>query len=243
MPPTITSRSNPWFRRFRDAIELHGEEIVLEGPKQIADAMALGWEPIAVLRSEPDASPGDHLVSPALLRSLSETMHSQGVLALFPRPQTSAEAILRDASAPVMILDGVQDPGNVGTIIRLAAAFEAAGVLLTEGCADPYGPKAIRASAGTLLLVPVARSSREEIVRLCRELEVPSFAAVAGGAARPLPPGRSALVLGSEGQGVSVEMRAAAQPISIGTSAKVESLNVAAAAAILLHAAWNRRQR
>src|SRR5881394_1725167 len=141
---SIASRQNPWFKRVRDAVREHAEEIVLEGPKMVADAIAAGWKPIAVI--------GDDVVfSDELLRAVSDTKTSQGVLGLFHRPPS------RFATDKILVaLDAVQDPGNVGTIVRLAAAFDAAGVILLPGCADAYGPKAIRASAGAILHVPLA---------------------------------------------------------------------------------------
>src|SRR5581483_584349 len=127
----------------------------------------------------------------------------------------------------VVALDGVQDPGNVGTIVRLAAAFDAGGVVLLPGCADAYGPKAIRASAGAILTVPVTEMSVDEL--LARGL--PVFAADASGSS-DLP--RGIIVFGNEGQGVSREIKERATLIKVEMSDRVESLNVAAAAAILL---------
>jgi TrmH family RNA methyltransferase len=146
---------------------------------------------------------------------------------LFERPRWTVDQIFSSDRLAVA-LDGVQDPGNVGTIVRLAAAFDAAGVILLSGCADPYGPKAIRASAGAILNVPIVSMSVEELLAAGR----PIFVADAKGSTTELPTG--VLVLGSEGQGLSPALRKAGRAISIQTSGRVESLNVAAAAAILL---------
>ena len=149
----ISSRQNPLFKRIREAIREHAGEIVIEGPKQVADATAAGWKPIAVIER-------DVHVSAELFDQLSETRSPQGVIALFERPRGDAAKILARRNTVAIALDGVQDPGNVGTIVRLAAAFDAAGVLLLPGCADAFGPKAIRASAGAILHVPVASIDR-----------------------------------------------------------------------------------
>jgi TrmH family RNA methyltransferase len=118
----------------------------------------------------------------------------------------------------------------VGTIVRLAAAFDAAGVALLPGSADPFSPKAIRASAGAILNVPCATASRDEL--LARGW--PLFAADARGEATDPPARRAILAFGSEGGGVSEEIARAATLIAIPMSSRVESLNVAASAAILL---------
>src|SRR5256885_3621136 len=124
----ITSKENAWFKRVRDAIREHADEIVIEGPKAIEDAIAAGWKPIAT----PDFAPN-------LLKSITETK----AVALFARPHWTSNDIFKSGKI-VIALDAVQDPGNVGTIVRLAAAFDAAGVILLPGCADAYGPKAMR---------------------------------------------------------------------------------------------------
>jgi TrmH family RNA methyltransferase len=217
---SISSRQNPWFKRVHDAVREHAEEIVLEGPKMVADAIAAGWKPIAVI--------GDDVVfSDELLRALSDTKTSQGVLGLFHRPPS------RFATDKILVaLDAVQDPGNVGTIVRLAAAFDAA-VALLPGCADPFSPKAIRASAGAILNVPIADVTVPQLLESHRPL---LYADMHGEAKAPAK--TDILVLGSEGSGVSEEIRGHGKPVAIKTSGRVESLNVAAAAAILLWQAF-----
>jgi TrmH family RNA methyltransferase len=235
----VTSRSNAWFKRFRAAIESHREEIVVEGPKHVADCIGAGWVPIAVALREGTAfdvpGPGRAIVLTELLfRSLSDTVQSQGVVALFPRPAITASELPR-RDGVLVVLDGIQDPGNVGTIVRLSAAFGAAGVIATEGTADPFSPKAIRASAGAALIVPIALCSRAELIALAASGGIPLFAADARGGRLSSPlPSRFGLVLGSEGRGVSAEIAAMAQPVGVEMSGAVESLNVGAAAAILL---------
>ena len=212
----ITSKANAWFKRVHNAVREHTGEIVIEGPKAVADAIAAGWKPIPI----PE-------FAPALLKSITDTKTSQGVIGLFERPQWTARQIFSSDRLAVA-LDGVQDPGNVGTIVRLAAAFDAAGVITLPGCADPYGPKAIRASAGAILNVPIVAMNVDELLRCGR----PLFVADAKGSTSELPTG--VLILGNEGQGVSPALRKAGRAIAIKTSGRVESLNVAAAAAILL---------
>jgi TrmH family RNA methyltransferase len=220
---TITSRQNPLFKRIRAAIREHEEEIVIEGPKAVADAIAHGWTPIAVVNRDVE-------FSSELFEALSETRSPQDVIGLFARPRGDAAAILGRRDTIAVALDGVQDPGNVGTIVRLAAAFDAAGVLLLAGCADAFGPKAVRASVGAILSVPVAEITVPQLIAS----NVPLIATAADGE-RIDPPSRNAvLVFGSEGSGVSDELARAARKLAIATSGRVESLNVGASAAILL---------
>jgi len=223
--PTITSRHNPLVKRIREAIRDHAGEIVLEGPKVVGDAIAGGWKPITVLRSGVD-------LSAEVFDALSETKTSQGVIALFERPPQANLFARRDTI--VVALDGVQDPGNVGTIVRLAAAFDAGGVALLPGCADPYSPKSIRASAGAILNVPIANVTIEE-------LRWPIFVTAADGSPEDPPSREAILVFGSEGRGVSAEIAAHATSLAIRTSGRVESLNVAASAAILLSRSFELR--
>ena len=250
---TISSRHNALYKRVRDAVRGAGEEIVIEGPKAVGDAVRAGWRAVILSvsggsvwsdgaledilgaarapRSLALARDDNVIVfSPALFNDISDTKTSQGILALFERPRATLDQLFARGDSIVVALDGVQDPGNVGTIVRLAAAFDAAGVAILPGSADPFGPKTIRASAGAILNVPCVPASRDEIL----SRGWPLFAADARGEAID-PPARGAiLAFGSEGAGVSEEIARVAQKIAIPMSSRVESLNVAASAAILL---------
>jgi TrmH family RNA methyltransferase len=219
----ISSKQNPVIKRIRAAIRGDGDEIVLEGRKAIADAIAGDWLPIDVLERGVD-------VTDELFDTLSQTRTPQGVLGLFARPRTTAASILARRDTIAIALDGVQDPGNVGTIVRLAAAFDAAGVLLLPGCADAFGPKAIRSSAGAILTTPVASITVEELLAA----DVPLVATAMSGAPMPTPAKNAVLVFGNEGAGVSEELLRHSTLLAIPMSGRVESLNVASSAAILL---------
>jgi TrmH family RNA methyltransferase len=219
----ISSRQNPWFKRIREAIRDHGDEIVIEGPKPVADAIAAGWTPIKVITRDVDFASN-------IFDSLAETKSPQNVIGLFERPRTSLDALFAREASIVIALDGVQDPGNVGAIVRLAAAFDANGIALLPGCADPFGPKAIRSSAGAVLNVPVVSCTAEEL--LARGW--PVVAADARGEVTDPPARRAVLAFGSEGSGLSLAVSSAARTIAIPMSARTESLNVASSAAILL---------
>lgn len=213
----------------------------------ISDAIAGGWTPIAVARSI-EVAPSlfgrveDVITFAAdLFASLVETKTSQGVVGLFARPQGTLAGIMEDERL-VVVLDGVQDPGNVGTIVRLAAAFDAAGVVATPGTADPYGPKAIRSSAGAILNVPTVAATPEEIQRIAAQYGRPLFTADADGDASGIVTDAGVLVFGREGSGVSSSLSRGAGQIAVATSGRVESLNVAASAAILLSRSFEQRR-
>jgi TrmH family RNA methyltransferase len=227
---TISSRQNVWFKRIREAIRDHDDEIVIEGPKAVAGAVAAGWVPIKTFER------GAELTA-ALFDALAETKSPQNVIGLFHRPQSSLDQIFARDSSVVIALDGVQDPGNVGTIVRLAAAFDANGIVLLPGCADPFSPKAIRSSAGAILSVPVVSASVEELVTR----GWPIVAADARGQTGDPPSRRAVLAFGSEGAGLSPALSSSAKKIAIRMSPRVESLNVAMSAAILLAKSYELR--
>src|SRR5258706_3195565 len=226
----ISSRQNPWFKRIREAIRDHAGEIVIEGPKPVADAIAAGWKPIKVIERDVD-------FSSSIFDALAETKSPQNVIALFERPRFDLSALFARESSIVIALDGVQDPGNVGTIVRLAAAFDANGVALLPGCADAFGPKAIRSSAGAILTVPVVSCSTEEL--LARGW--PVVAADMGGENTDPPARHAVLAFGSEGSGLSQLLAKVSRTITIRMSSRMESLNVASAAAILLARSYGLR--
>lgn len=235
---TVGSRQNALFKRVREALRRHDDEIVLEGRKQVEDALAQGWKPIELI-TRGLVREGATAFTPELFDALSDTRSPQDVMALFERPRATFEDL--DSQRLIVALDGVQDPGNVGTIIRLAAAFDAGGVALLPGSADPFSPKAIRASAGSALTVPIAATTSEQMIASGLSI----YYADAKGRSTTPPSSRAILVFGSEGTGVSEEIRrgATAIGVSISMSDRVESLNVAASAAILLSRVWEGSKR
>jgi TrmH family RNA methyltransferase len=140
----------------------------------------------------------------------------------------------------VLLLEDIQDPGNVGTLIRTAAAFDFSGVVLTEKCADPLSPKCVQATAGSLLSVWLRRTVKYlELVRSLREDGYVLVAAELNGAEETsvLKRERLILALGNEGAGLSAELLAMADSrLRLPTAReKAESLNVAACGAILMY--------
>jgi RNA methyltransferase, TrmH family len=171
------------------------------------------------------------------LVELADTETPQGVLAVAAIPRPSLDAI--DLAAPpsaVLVLDAVQDPGNLGTLARTAEALGAAGLVALPGTVDPWNAKSVRAAMGATFRLPVVQAAWDDLEPWLRARGVAVLAADAAGEPLGPPPSRAALVLGNEGAGISPETAARAdRTIAIPLRGRAESLNVAAAGAILLH--------
>lgn len=173
-------------------------------------------------------------VEAAELAEFADTVTPQGLLLVVEIPRAGLADV---AAARLVVLDAVQDPGNVGTLIRAAEALGAAGVALLPGTADPWNPKVVRAAAGSSFRIPVFDTSIEELAEWCRARSVPLLAAAAGGTPAPRSAAArdAALVLGNEGAGVSDEVLALADAIvGVPQRGRADSLNVALAGAILM---------
>ena len=201
----------------------------------IAEARVAGvqLELVAVREGEDVDVPAAQRVTltRGIFRTVSQTVSPQGVIAIGRLNEATLDdaiAAARGARWPLVVLDRVQDPGNVGAICRTAAAAGAPALVALEGTADPYGAKAIRASAGNVFRLEVANGRWSDIAALDGY-----GAAATGGAPLSDAPIESAdmIVLGSEAHGLS---RSDLKLVTVHLSAGVESLNVAAAAALIL---------
>jgi TrmH family RNA methyltransferase len=189
------------------------------------------------------ASAGAQIIQAPLrdFERISDTVNSQGILAAARWEDLASEALRFEERATVLALDGVSDPGNVGTVIRTAAWFGVSAVLLGEGCADLLNPKTVRATMGGIFQLPICRciKLKDESARLKR-LGFRVTAATmdgspdwSGWSKNP----RSVLILGGEARGVSEELRRLAdRRITIPRRGAGESLNVAVSAGIFLSA-------
>lgn len=234
---------------------------VVEGVRSVEAALASSWSvEYAVTVADPD---GDARlrqlletlegrgcpvlsVSQALFRKIADTEHPQGILAVFhqQRIQLSDLSPVSPTSCWV-VLDSLQDPGNVGTMIRTADAAGAAGVLLSGHCADLYLGKTVRATMGSLFHLPVVRAAAGDCLDFFRRHGLTVYVAAAEAAAlyseADLRSG-FAIVFGNEGAGVGSEFRAAAfRQIRIPILGRAESLNASAAAAVILYEAARQR--
>jgi TrmH family RNA methyltransferase len=181
----------------------------------------------------------------SLFQSIATTETTQGVIALVRPPEWSIEQLF-PVQSMVVVLDGLQDPGNAGTIARAAEAFGATGLMFVKGTVSPYNPKTLRASAGSLFRIPFVSGLDAPLAQAAlQQRGVYLYAAVPFSGSQRMVGDvdftrACAMVIGSEGRGVSAELRGICEEISIPTVA-VESLNAAAAAGVLLDEA--RRQR
>lgn len=236
-------------KRHRDRLGL----CLVEGVRSVESAVEAGAPLVEVLATA-EASEDErvaallehaavpvHTAAAADLARIADTATTQGVLAVARVRYAAAEGL----SGPVVALDGVQDPGNVGALLRSAAWFGVRGVLVGPGTADPFGPKAVRASMGGLWDLRIAPSDdlAGDLKRL-KARGLPLYGAdLDGEPARAwAPPEEAVLVLGSEAHGLSDEVTALLDgrvrigaPNATGRARGVESLNVAVAAGILLH--------
>lgn len=172
------------------------------------------------------------------LNGLAATQSPQGVLAVAGIPSVELATLEPRGAATVLVLDGVQDPGNIGTLARAAVAFGCDLLACLPGTVDPWNPKAVRASAGALLRVPVIQVEPGD---LWEWLETHGFAVLGADAAGEPVAGlpriqRVALVVGNEGAGLGDEARARCQRlVAVPMHGGTESLNVAVATGILLY--------
>ncbi len=255
---TLTSAKNPVLKEIRKAV-LRGSLTdsglcVAESFHLLEEALRSDCEIDSVFATESVKSAVEThvrglksirvmVVADELFRSISATEHSQGVIALVRPPQWNLDQLFRGL-ALVVVLDGVQDPGNAGTIVRAAEAFGASGVAFLKGTVDPYNPKTVRASAGSVFRVPMVASLDERLLLAAIEQRKIDMYAMAPDGVLPLESCRmdrkSVLVIGSEGHGVSMHLRSKSIDVRIPTVG-VESLNAAMAATVALYEA--RKQR
>jgi len=270
-----------------------GEPIAVEGPKLVEEGLRAGLELDALLVSESGEAHLDRIFAVAretedgvprsrifrttdkLFAGVAGTETPQGIAALFRQREWAFEDVLRGTALPdgsfrgdpslVIVLVGVQDPGNVGTILRSAEAFGATGVICVRGTADPWSPKGVRASAGSALRLPLLRGIAPTVALVqLRTAGLKIYAAVSGTKERRAQGDRQrnqpeqqsnsanlaanladrcAILIGSEGHGLPPELEHAADAIvSVPISEPVDSLNAAVAASVLLYEAARQRR-
>ena len=244
---TITSRSNPLCTHLRKlasdrAYRRRSGEFLCDSPKLLEEALLHGGDLRTVVCTEDAALPsipaGVRLVTvPAdVMKSVSPAQTPQGVLAVCAMRPTALPETL--PGKRYVVLDGVQDPGNVGTILRTADAFRADGLFLVNACADLYNPKTVRATMGAVFRCPVWNCDIPDLRHLLTASGLPLYGAALRADtvdARTLDYSRCAIAIGSEGKGLSQELLAVCdQTALIPMSDHCESLNAAMAATVLL---------
>ncbi len=252
MAERITSRTNPRVRALRTALsQRRGDTVGIEGFHLVREAVASGLllntlfvrdDQAAVLDQLPPGAVGEVvLLSPDAFDSAAATEQAQGIAALLQCPKT---AYTPRAGGLLMLADGLQDPGNLGTLIRSAEAFGADAVALTPGTVDPWNGKCLRAAAGAAFRMPLPRWDASLLQGL-RAVDARLFAAVAReGTPAHVCDLRGAVILavGNEGSGLSdAVLQLADERITLTTPGPTESLNAAVAASLLLYEASQQR--
>lgn len=244
----ITSRKNPLLQKIRQ-MSTGGRSVREKAGEYLGDGIklleeALKWDaPLTTVVVTPDVTPpelpeGVRLVQVPkdVMETISPMKTPQGALFLAQLPDAAPPGHLEGKK--YLVLDGVQDPGNVGTIWRSADALGADGLLLVNGCADPYSPKVVRASMGACFRLPVWETTVEELDKLLEVSQIPLYATALREDTvdvRRADLSRAAVVIGSEGRGVSQALLdRARQTVKIPMRERCESLNAAGAAVIVL---------
>jgi len=243
----ITSRQNPLCTHIRKlasstSYRRKSGEFLCDSPKLLEEALLWGGKLRTVVCTEQASLPllpeGVRVVQvPSdVMKSISPAETPQGVLSVCVMPENSLPQKLEGKR--YVVLDGVQDPGNVGTILRTADAFSADGLLLVNACADLYNPKTVRATMGAVFRCPVWSCDVAALRELLTASELPMYGAALRKDtvdARTVDYSHCAIAIGSEGKGLSREMLDTCdKTVLIPMSEHCESLNAAIAASVLL---------
>lgn len=266
--------SSPDNRRVRQAVSLNARKhrddtglYLVEGPNLIREALqqnvalhslfllsedALSrtrideLEAVRVLAEAAEASPEIFFLSRDCFQKIAQTQTPQGILAIVKKPVHTEQTFFAEMGGNVLVLDQIQDPGNLGTLLRTAEAAGFSGAMLLKGCGDVYGPKAVRAAAGTLFRLPLLfLDTPQQAAGMLRANGKRICAAAAGGNIPyyDCPMTKDvAIVIGNEGNGVSPELQQAADcMLSIPMAGRSESLNAALAGGIIMYEAYRQR--
>jgi len=261
-PKHITSRHNPLVKRLREVAAGRVEGLIfVEGVKLVEEAVRAGLKCETIIWSHAlvDRPGAPSLVeqliqldcaqataTDSVLRAVCDVETHQGIAAAVARPQKRLFDHLGERPALLVIAHQLQDPGNVGTIVRTAEAADATGLIATKDTADPFGPKALRAAMGSAFRLPIeSQADLADVARRCKDAGIQIVASDASAEATHVefdwkPP--VAILLGREGSGLDAQaLKLASTCVRIPMAKPVESLNVAAAAAVLLFEAARQR--
>jgi TrmH family RNA methyltransferase len=252
----ITRRSHPLLKELRDIRDRTPFGLLfLEGPKLVDEAIkasislktliyAEDFKNLDLLNRAKSRANSLFAVSASIFKSVSDLVEPQGILAIGEGPRWSWEQLLISKPAPILVLDGLQNPGNVSAVVRTAEAAGAAGIVTTPGTARLTSPKALRGASGSILRVPNLEHQRPDDI--LQQLSTSGYTVYAADKTA----GRNytqlnwnqpiAVVLGQEGGGISDHWKA--EVVTIPMEKPVESLNVAAAAAVMLYEAYRQRR-
>ena len=224
-------------KKFRDNLSRY----VVEGVKMVNEAFTLGQKVLTIISTEKcleHLNVGDfkiELVSQEVYDSISDEKSPQGVLAVIEKPSNSVHS----PTSSCLLLDGVADPGNMGTIIRTMACAGYKDLYITSTCADPFSPKAVRSSMSGIYHVSVHQADTETLLKA---INLPLVVADMNGkdVFKDKPKGDFCLVIGNEAHGVSETVeKQAVHTVKIPMEKGMESLNAAVSAGILMYALKN----
>lgn len=251
----LTSMTNPVIKRIRSLqrrkYRVEERAFVVEGVRAVNDVLSAGLEPLSiVLRSDVSFPVPDHLqdavrkVNGAVFDSLTDTAHPQGVLAVVPMLDEQPWPDV--ANSPlVVVLDGVRDPGNMGTLLRSAAGAGVDHVIIGPESVDPYNPKTVRSAMGAHLKVPFSHGERDKILTYLADFPLVALADAGGKALYDSVNWQSAsvMIIGGEAFGPSSASHDAANVVvSIPLVNEVESLNAGVAGSLLMFEAARQRR-
>ena len=243
-------------KKYRDSLGLY----LIEGPNFIRDALKYGGGLRFIFMKAGASSkelgeiealaekngPAVTILSGSAFEKICSTQTSQGVVAVAEKRICTEDEFFGKKDACILVLDRVQDPGNLGTMLRSAEAFGFGGVLLMKGCADIYGPKLVRAAAGSLFRMPVYfADSPQEATELLKKHGKKLYATVMRGGTPCYSADLSknaAVVIGNEGTGVCKEFIEASEGLTIPMTGDMESLNAGLAGGIIMYEAFRQKK-
>lgn len=252
-PMFVSSRRHPMVKRVLKVSNGRGEsgEVFIEGLKPVEEAVKAGCE-LSVLAGEKNSLQAfgrsaigknarikeSYQLSSELIGVLSDTVSPQGLCAVADRPRASLEEVLALGDQVLLWLDRLQDPGNVGGMIRSALAFGVRGVLVTRGTASPWGPKALRAAAGLTFRTVTAEVG--EMSSWKAQADRAGYQVVLAHPREGMPPaslkGQKLIIgIGNEARGFDAETLKLADRVTLPLKGEVESLNAAVATSLILY--------
>jgi TrmH family RNA methyltransferase len=221
-------------------------QFIVEGPTMLEEALAAGWEPLAIYVNEqgartlPARAAGfgeTFLIAERSMAKLSELETPPGIVAVFAQPEADLETLLGQGGS-LLLLAGVGDPGNAGTLVRTAEIFGLRGAIFTSDAVEPFNPKVARATMGAIFRMQLAVAAPSDVVEAAGRHGFTIVAAGSGGT--PLPeftfPERSLIAVGHERHGFAMSLPRYDATVGIPQEGRGESLNASIAGGIILYA-------
>lgn len=241
----ISSRTNPKLKNVKKLLSsarerkntglfvIEGVRLFSEVPKNLMDSVFAADDCKVEIGSYKNAE----IVEKTIFRELSDTVNPQGIMAVVKQPEWNIE--IKNLSGKVLLLDGIRDPGNLGTIVRTAEAAGVSAIYMSPDCVDIYNPKVIRSTMGSIFRVPVKTADLLSVIDELKKQGKPVYGTSlqATKSYKDVDTANAGIVIGSEANGISDAVaKATSENVLIPMAGKVESLNAAVSAAILMFA-------